>query len=416
MIPKAAAAGIAVPEIMVPRGDLNPHRWAVIACDQFSSEPSYWEEVRRIVGSEPSTLDLIVPEYCLAEDEAAAGKRVRRTWEVMRDYLGRGLLRTMPPGFMLVNRSTPHAVRRRGLMLAVDLEAYDFTENSSSPIRPTEGTIRDRLPTRMDIRRGAVLDLPHILLLIDDPEDSVMSAAENAVPPSASNPVYDFELMQGGGRISGRFIPEDALGPLFRTFRRLAAGADILFAVGDGNHSLAAAREIWLEKKADGADPNHPARFALAEVENIHDPGLHFHPIHRLLFGVNPNHLTSYLEEKIQLTENPAGAVTLVTPNGRSRRDCPVPPGRLAVETVQDVLDSYLKENPNIEIDYIHGESAVMELVGAASDRVGLIMPEIDKSSFFRRITKIGPYPRKTFSIGEAVEKRYYLEARRLEP
>ena len=433
MIPKAAAApaGIAVPEIMVPWGGLSPRRWAVIACDQFSSEPSYWEEVRRIVGSAPSTLHLIVPEYCLTEEEAAVERRVRRTWEVMRDYVDLCVLHTMPPGFILVNRSTPHAARRRGLMLAVDLEAYDFTENSSSLIRPTEGTIRSRLPIRMDIRRGAVLDLPHILLLIDDPQDSVMSAAEGALPPSKGAPpsstaenaappsegvLYDFELMQGGGRISGQFIPQDALGPLFGAFERLAAEKDILFAVGDGNHSLAAAREIWLEKKAAGADPNHPARFALVEVENIHDPGLHFHPIHRLLFGVNPNHLISYLKEKIRLTETPAGAVTLVTPNGESRCDCPVPPGRLAVEPVQDALDSYIKENPNIEIDYIHGESAVRQLVGAASDRAGLIMPEIDKSSFFRRITEIGPYPRKTFSIGEAVEKRYYLEARRLEP
>ena len=424
MTPKYTPApeGIAVPEILVPGGDSDPRRWAVIACDQFSSEPSYWEEVRRIVDGAPSALDLIIPEYLLIEDESAGGaaglgeaaeSRVEGTWKAMRDYLERGLLRGLPPGFISVNRRTPQAPKRRGLVLAVDLEAYDFAENSSSLIRPTEGTIRSRLPARMDVRRGAALDIPHILLLIDDPRDGVMSAAEGV---SDSGTLYDFELMQGGGHITGRFIPEEALGPVFEAFEGLSAGRGLLFAVGDGNHSLAAAREIWLEKKAAGADSNHPARFALAEVENIHDPGLHFHPIHRLLFGVNPDHLIAYLEKEIQFTENPEGALTIVTPRGESRGDCPVPPGRLAVEPLQDALDSYLEGNPGVEIDYIHGASAVRQLVAASADRAGLLLPDIDKSSFFRRILEVGPYPRKTFSIGEAVEKRYYLEARRLEP
>jgi hypothetical protein len=411
---RLAELGIAVPELLVPGEKTAPEKWAVIACDQFSSERSYWEKTASLVGTAPSTLNLIIPE-CYLED-GNREERAEKANAAMAQVMDNGVLEKLEPGFMLVDRSTPFVSRRRGLVLAVDLESYDFSEGSESRIRPTEGTIRDRLPPRMAVRRDALLDLPHILILIDDPENLVMSAAE-AAADAADRTVYDFDLLQGGGHITGRFVPEEGMDNLAGAFETLAARSDLLFAVGDGNHSLASAREIWREKKTAGAPPDHPARFALVEVENIHDPGLPFHPIHRVIFNVNPENLRAYLGKSLdaETVEAPGGMLGIVFPDGSVLRwNIEVSAGRLAVEPLQDALDAYLKDHPDAEIDYIHGEDSVKDLVSAAGNRLGIILPDLDKSTFFRRITEVGPYPRKTFSIGEAVEKRYYLEAREL--
>jgi len=406
--------GIAVPEILVPGARTAVEKWAVIACDQFSSERSYWEETAALVGSAPSALNLIIPE-CYLED-GDKDERAKKANTAMADVMDKGVLEKLKPGFMLVDRSTPHVSHRQGLILAVDLESYDFSEGSKSRIRPTEGTIRDRLPPRMAVRRDALLDLPHILILIDDPENLVFSAAETAAD-KADKRVYDFNLMQGGGHITGRFVPEDGMDKLAGAFETLAERSDLLFAVGDGNHSLASAREIWREKKAAGASLDHPSRYALVEVENIHDSGLPFHPIHRVIFGVNPENIRAYLGKKLgaETVASTGGMIGIVFPDGSVIRwNIKVPEGRLAVEPLQEALDAYLEDHPDAEIDYIHGEGSVKDLVRAEGNRIGIILPDLDKSSFFRRITEIGPYPRKTFSIGEAVEKRYYLEAREL--
>jgi hypothetical protein len=407
--------GIAVPEVLIPGAGTAPERWSVIACDQFSSERSYWEETRRIVGSDPSALDLIIPE-CYLED-GDREERADSANAAMKSILEKGLLTALPPGFILVHRSTLHTPKRRGLVMAIDLETYDFAEGSTSSIRPTEGTIRDRLPPRMAVRRGASLDLPHILLLIDDPDDLVMRSATEA----DGRTVYDFDLMQKGGHVTGRFIPEDDMVPLAEAFETLSKRSDLLFAVGDGNHSLASAREIWLEKKGEGAPKNHPSRFALVEVENIHDEGLHFHPIHRVLFGVDSEVLTADLErilnpeDKQDGLDITTGMIGLIHPDGSTEGwKLPLPAGSLAVEPLQEALDGWIADHPDSDIDYIHGDDAVRELVAGAPDRLGIILPDLDKTAFFRRIIDVGPYPRKTFSIGEAVEKRYYLEARKL--
>ncbi len=403
--------GIAVPNILVPGAGTAPETWSVIACDQFSSDRGYWEETRRIVGGDPSTLDLIIPE-CYLED-GDRDERAGAANTAMAEILEHGVLKQLDSGFILVDRSTLYAPRRRGLVLAVDLEAYDFSKGSTSAIRPTEGTIRDRLPPRMAVRRGALLDLPHVLLLMDDPDDSVMNAASAA----AAAKVYDFDLMQKGGHVTGRFIPEEAMSALAGAFEGILSQSGFLFAVGDGNHSLASAKEIWKEKKKAGAPEDHPARFALVEVENIHDDGLHFHPIHRVLFGVNARETADFIRKKLGAKEA-AGAgdvfVKLLTPDSECSLDFAVPAGRLAVEPLQDALDAYLADHPETYIDYIHGADAVRNLVSDSNDRIGLILPDIDKKTFFKRILELGPYPRKTFSIGEAVEKRYYLEARKL--
>lgn len=414
IVERLAGVGVAVPEIMVPGPVTAPEKWAVIACDQFSSEPAYWEETRRLAGASPSTLNMIIPE-CYLED-GNRDVRVRAANSAMADYVQRGVLRTLSPGFVLVNRSTTNTSRRQGLVLALDLEFYDFSEGSRTLIRPTEGTIRDRLPPRMAVRRGALLDLPHILILIDDPSNSVMQAAENA---AAGQVVYDFDLMQGGGHVKGRHIPADSLGGVAGALEKLASGSDLLFAVGDGNHSLASAKEIWREKKAAGAPENHPSRYALVEVENIHDRGLHFHPIHRVLFNVDAMELRNYLKDKLKFTDvsgADSGPLIMVIHDGTEiTTGVPAAPGRLVVEPLQAALDAYLENHPDAEIDYIHGEEAVKSIVAARENRLGLILPEMDKTAFFRRITGVGPYPRKTFSIGEAFEKRYYLEARKLD-
>jgi len=408
--------GIAVPDILIPGASTAPEKWAVIACDQFSSERSYWDETASLVGDTPSSLNLIIPE-CYLED-GDGDERAEKANAAMADVMNKGSLEQLAPGFVLVNRSTPHVSRRQGLVLAVDLESYDFSEGSKSLIRPTEGTIRDRLPPRMAVRREALLDLPHILILIDDPESLVMKAAESAAG-TAGRIVYDFDLMQGGGHISGRFVPEEGMEALAGAFETLAGRSNLLFAVGDGNHSLASAREIWREKKAAGAPLDHPSRYALVEVENIHDSGLPFHPIHRVMFGVDSGDLKAFLEKKLGAEIPGKGPVSrilgIIFPDGsRQNWTIQVPEGRLAVEPLQEALDTYLEDHPGVEIDYIHGEGSVKDLVAAEGNRLGVILPELDKGSFFRRITEIGPYPRKTFSIGEAVEKRYYLEARKL--
>ncbi|VDB00683.1 hypothetical protein S1OALGB6SA_1767 [Olavius algarvensis spirochete endosymbiont] len=411
--------GIKLPEILIPREDVSFEKWAVIACDQFSSEPSYWAETRRIVGNSPSSLNLFVPECNLEDDDL--NEQIGKTRAVMSELIQNATLRKLAPGFILVNRSTLHVARRLGLILAVDLEAYDFSEDSRALIRPTEGTILKRLPPRMAIRRTALLDLPHIILLIDDPNDWVMGAARMAAR-AAGKKVYDFDLMQNGGHIDGFHIKEDEAEPLISAFERLADGSDLLLAVGDGNHSLASAREVWLEKKST-VPPDHPMRYAMVEVENIYDPGLVFHPIHRVMFNVQDSELKRHLRKRLGITimpgtENKLSSDELKIQNSdgtQERWRIRTSGDGLVVESIQEALDSYLKLQPEASLDYIHGESSVRKLVSSGADRrLGIILPEIDKTMFFRRILDAGIFPRKTFSIGEATEKRYYLEARRL--
>jgi len=273
--------GIGLPEILLPKKGTDLAKWAVVACDQFSSERDYWERVKSVVGDAPSTLGLIIPECYLEDGDTET--RVREINGRMKSYL-EDLLEPLEPGFVLVDRKTAHCESRKGLVLAVDLETYSFEAGATSLIRPTEGTILKRLPPRMAVRRGAVLDLPHILLLLDDPGRTVIEPLFSA--RKSFRKVYEFDLMAKGGSVAGWHVPEEALHDAALALEKLAAGG-FLFAVGDGNHSLATAKSLWEEKKASGAVPDDPARWALVEVENIHDEGLHFHPIHRVLFGLD---------------------------------------------------------------------------------------------------------------------------------
>jgi len=416
---RLSSLGIEFPEILIPGEGIDFEKWAVIACDQFSSEPSYWAETRRLVGDAPSTLNLFVPECNLKDDDL--DEQIDKARMAMLSLIRSAALRKLDPGFVLVNRSTPHAARRSGLVLAVDLEAYDFSDDSRSLIRPTEGVILKRLPPRMAVRRMAPLDLPHIIMLIDDPNDLVMSAARMAAKVAGKR-IYDFDLMQNGGHVSGFHIKEGDAEPLVSALEKIVNGSGLLFAVGDGNHSLASAREIWLEKKA-ASPPNHPMRWALVEVENIYDPGLVFHPIHRMVFGARNDRLKAYLREQLGAVKMPkaegllsSDELKILGSDGASERwKIRISAGQLGVEPLQRALDSYVEIHPEACLDYIHGEDSVHKLAASVSEqRLGIVLPGIEKSAFFRRIADVGVFPRKTFSIGEAIEKRYYLEARRM--
>lgn len=410
--------GIGLPDVLLPKQGTDLSKWSVVACDQFSSERRYWEEVREIVGEAPSTLRLILPECYLEEGDTES--RVETINAEMKTCLDR-VLEPIGEGFVLIDRKTAHAPSRKGLVLAVDLEAYSFEAGTASLIRPTEGTILKRLPPRMAIRRGATLDLPHILLLLDDPDRTVIEPLFAA--RKSFRKLYDFELMQDGGFIAGWHVPAPAMGEVAAALEKLALGG-FLFAVGDGNHSLATAKSLWQEKKAAGAASDDPARWALVEVENIHDEGLHFHPIHRVLFGVSLDAVLDEMKKALGGTveagtadpapKTEAGHVIgLVSEKGEARFVFNPNEERMTVEFFQEFLDACLARHPEVTIDYIHGEDAVREM-GSKPGNAGFTMPPLDKSAFFKRMVEVGPYPRKTFSIGEATEKRYYLESRKL--
>jgi hypothetical protein len=433
-----AHRGFRLPHICLPRPGIDLRKWAVIACDQYTSEPEYWQRVAQEVGDAPSTLHLIFPEVYLGAADAPT--RIRRIQETMHRYLADGLF-VEREGAVYVER-TVGSRTRRGLMLELDLEHYDYSGGSSSLIRPTEGTMLARLAPRIEVRRGAELELPHILVLIDDPGHTVMeplAAARHALPR-----LYDTELMCGGGRVAGYAVDGahsqrtvqalQALAdpPAFAARYGVAAGTPVmLFAMGDGNHSLATAKSIWESAKASvGMD--HPSRYALVEVVNIHDPALDFAPIHRLLFGVTADVRQALVQEfgaRVTCTDVPSAAAMrgrvaaargprqtagLIGPGPRfSVVEIAEPPSTLAVGTWQPFIDGFIERGGATEVDYVHGDEA-LERLAQQVGCVGVHLAGIGKSELMRRVVHEGPTPRKTFSMGEAHEKRYYVEARRI--
>jgi len=384
--------GLHVPNLLLPKA--IDSRWPVIACDQFKLDRNYWKRVGVYVGESPSTLNLIYPEAYLPLD---AG-RVNRVHSAMKTYTDT-VLEDKGPGLMLVERTTQHGTRK-GLVVALDLEKYSYTDPKSL-IRPTEGTIRDRLPARMDVRRGAALDMSHVLVLIDDPERSV-------IEPLRGKPAYDVELMEGGGRIKGYMINDESA---ISQIAELIAGlrVDPLYAVGDGNHSLAAAKGVWEELKAQG-HKDHPARYALVELENIHDPGLNFQPIHRIVNNCDPELiLKEFATRGWRISKERKGhAIPYVTRDGEGVLVLDKPTHDMETESLHSVLDSL-----NCEIEYEH-DPELVESMGRKENAIGFHLPSLKKEEFFETIRKRGSFPRKTFSLGEEREKRYYLESRRL--
>ena len=395
--------------ILLPRDGVAPEKWAVVACDQFTAQPEYWRQADALVGDAPSTLRLILPEAWLAEGEA----RIPAIHAAMAKYLADGTLETaVQDGFVLVERDTP-AGARPGLVVALDLEAYDYNPGSASLIRATEGTVLERVPPRARIRAGAPVELPHVMMLIDDPGMTVIEPL--LARRTALRPLYDFELMMGGGHLRGWAVEGEAVRGVFDAIDALNAKADgLLYAVGDGNHSLAAARKCWLEIRDTlpaEARANHPARFALVELVNLACPALVFEPIHRALFGVNPSELMDAYRDALRADGADMGEGDDLVAFDAAGHTWRFKSAEHPLARLQAFLDGWLADHPGARIDYIHGEAALRSLVNRP-DALGLMPRPFDKSELFAAIRRHGVLPRKTFSMGEATEKRYYMEAR----
>lgn len=439
--------GLQVPEILLPSKSVDLQKWAVVACDQYTSQLDYWDQVKAIVGDTPSSLNVIFPEVYLEDEDSE--QRIENINKTMQQYLDDGVLEPMPrEGFVLVDRKTSCAASRKGLIVALDLEQYDFNKDSQTLIRATEGTIVDRLPPRIKVRQDAAIELPHIMVLIDDPERTVIEPLFEAGAPQ----LYDFELKMCSGHIKGYAIdkPElvhqvvDGLEKLAspEVFKQKYNISDddnqavLLYAMGDGNHSLATAKSIWEKIKQDADDASsvmdHKARYALVELVNIHDEGLTFEPIHRVLFDVQPEQLLVDMQDwfkgnchvhrcdsEADMKTSVAAAngdnthvIAFVDAAGFGFIQIDQPSYTLELATLESFLNDYLDQAGG-KVDFIHGDDVVREL-GTGAGNMGFFLPPISKDSLFKTIIFDGVLPRKTFSMGEADEKRFYLEARRI--
>ena len=411
--------GIAAPEILLPNESIDLEKWAVIACDQYTSEPKFWTEADRLAGDEPSALRLILPEYYLpVESEEQKETRLKNIKESAENYISNGVFRKLDAGFILTDRSTSLHPSRKGLMLAVDLEAYSFKPEDKALVRATEGTVLERIPPRVKIRSNSPLELPHVMLLIDDPEGRVIETAWKKAEEQNAQVVYDTDLMQDCGHIKGVYVQDgsDIADGIRNGLESLldSSGDNLLFLVGDGNHSLASAKAYWenvRETLPEDKRADHPARYALVEVVNIHDKGLDFEPIYRVVLGVSQSELLAAVNAKYgdNLTDK-ENEQSFVVIGGEGSSDIRVsfnePAHPLAVGTCDAVLNDLGFTN----VDYIHGEDSLRELSQGSNS--GIMLPAISKDTFFATVARDGIFPRKTFSMGEAFEKRFYLEAR----
>ena len=410
---------LASDDILLPAAGVDMSKWAVVACDQFTSEPEYWQEAAETVGDAPSTLRLIYPEAFL--DEKDGDKRVNAINAAMRQYLDAGIIVPAVHGFIMTERECIHGLRA-GLIAAVDLEKYDFSAGSKSPIRATEGTILSRIPPRVRIREHASIELPHIMMLIDDPMRTVIEPLYEM--RESLRELYDFDLMQGGGHIRGWAVEGEAADFVVSSMRALREQCpDIFLAVGDGNHSLATARQCWLNIR-DSLTPeereNHPARYALCEIVNLHSDALVFEPIHRVLQGADMGDVIrgfgSWCKRGGMHMERGARAGQVFRfINAQSDMSVTVTGARepLDLGTLQSFLDEWLHIKSDVTIDYVHGEDSVRRIC-AQSGACGILLRPIDKSDLFSAVERRGALPRKSFSMGEAREKRYYLECRKI--
>lgn len=436
----AEKIGVHLPEVLLPAKGIDPHKWAVIACDQFTSQPEYWQNVADIVGDSPSTFHLIIPEAWLHCSDVS--DCVRNSLRSMQTYLDSGVFEPHH-GFVFVERQIGDKVQS-GLVVALDLECYDYHKGSQTLIRATEGTILDRLPPRMDVRREALLETPHILVLYDDPEGVVLSEVrrhEQDLPIA-----YDFDLMADSGHLKGRFVSDPAIiesivnglasliepSAYAKKYDLPDAEFPLLFAMGDGNHSLATAKGIWEELKPH-VGPDHPARFALVELVNLHDPSLCFEPIHRVLFNPGDDFIPSLqqffggavnlhplpdmraLVDEVAKSTYSLQRFGMITANGFTLVELSDPAHDLTAGSVQEYLDAYLSTHPKTRIDYVHGDDTV-NCIGSKPGNLGIFLPPISKNAFFRSVIVDGALPRKTFSMNQAKDKRFYMECRKIKP
>ncbi len=394
---------ISVPEILLPNTQ-DMTAWAVNACDQFTSDLNYWKEVEKLTSGKLSAYNLIFPEIYLKDNPE---ERINKINAAMESYLSAGAFKSVSDGFILVERTTQSG-KRTGIVLAIDLEDYSFAKGAKTPIRSTEATILERIPPREEIRKNAPVELPHIMLLYDDRQNAVLNSIKTG------EVLYDFDLNMDGGKVKGTYIknPDEVIQAFYSlvdektAFKNYGVNEKLLFAVGDGNHSLATAKTCWENLKptlTPQQRQNHPARFALCEAVNIHDTALSFEPIHRLVKCKDGEGFAK------GLCLSGEGKAYIVV-NGEKREipfSADVPQG---IRQLDEYIARYIAENGG-EVDYIHGES---ELIGFSSQGAGVLLPPIQKNDFFRLIITGGNLPRKTFSMGEGNEKRYYIEAKKI--
>ncbi len=506
--------GVRIPVVLLPSEKTDIEKWAVIACDQYTSEPGYWEKVRSLVGTRPSTLDMIYPEVYLSEGEPAGSKRIESINRAMREYLRNSIIEESAPGFVYTERAVSGGLAmRKGLLMAFDLDKYDFSPGSQSLIRATEGTVTDRLPPRVRIRRDALLELPHILILVDDPDNSVIGPVTQASACSGISKLYDFELMQGGGRIRAFHVAgEDMQLGILKALQKLAEPKNfkikynisepannnnnnnnsnsnnknnnnnnnnnhslsncedkdkgvLLFAVGDGNHSLATAKVCWekIKKSLSSIEmETHPARFALAELVNIHDEGIIFEPIHRILYNAGMEtliaaasqyytlkgmkaeilrcgrevqsyaQLQQVIHESLSRHPDKTHVIGMAASDGYYTMSVGNTPYNIESGTLQCFLDDFLRNAQDnnscgasdfgssshqnkTSIDYVHGSESV-DKISRLRGNIGFFLPVPSKGSLFKTVIHEGVLPRKSFSMGEAQDKRYYLECRKIVP
>ncbi len=431
-----AEFGIQMPEILLPE-NLDLSSWSVIACDQYTQDLSYWKKVEKAAEGKVSTLNLILPEVYLNDSDKE--ERIRKIKKEMKKYLEEDVFSPAQKEFIYVERKTEYGRTRSGLIAAIDLETYEWKPFSKTFIRATEATIVDRIPPRKEIRKGAALELPHIMLLVNDEKKQLIEGCGNLA--RKKTPLYKGELMLNSGSITGWALnTEDELETIYNSLREIKSrntdsqGNAFIFAVGDGNHSLATAKAVWDEYKAEHPEERtkSPVRYALVEIVNIYDSGLTFEPIHRVLFGAEADKVIDYaktalggrisqcddeesLSSRVQNSHSSFGFVYVK--DGQQKYillECDF--NELAVARFQPILDEFIEKNKGdkpIEMDYIHGKEEVFRL-GRETGTLSILLPPIAKDSFFETINSRGPLPRKSFSMGEASEKRFYLECRKL--
>lgn len=411
-------------DILLPKQGIDMTKWAVVACDQFTSELEYWEETIRTVGDAPSTLKLILPEVFLEHDDV--DRRLNRIEENMEEYKEKGYFKEYKNAMIYVERTDSSGRIRAGLIGKLDLEQYDYRKGSKSQVRATEATIVERIPPRMRVRKQASIELPHIMVLIDDADKTVIKPLQ--AKTDVMEKLYDFSLMQGGGSVKGYLL---GAGEIQQVEQALCDLCDLdkfnerygteeenvlLYAMGDGNHSLATAKEYYEYLKATNPDKdfsNHPARYALVELVNLHSTALEFEAIDRIITETDVPHLMREMTTKLGLSTKGEGQeVTIIHDHIEENLVITRPTSNLAVGSVQNFLDDYLRRNPG-RIDYIHGIDTVKHLAEQPKS-LGIIFPDLRKDELFPTVIKDGALPRKTFSMGHARDKRYYLECRKI--
>lgn len=410
--------------ILIPK-NIDMSKWSVIACDQYTSEMEYWDKVKEIVGDAPSTLNIVLPEIYLNDEDVSS--KIAKINENMEKLQESNVFEEVKDTLIYLERTQNDGLVRKGIIGMVDLEDYSYLKGSNSLIRATEKTVLERIPPRLKVREKASLETPHVMLLIDDPKKEIIDNLNEKV--NETDKIYDFDLMLKGGHVKGYKLSDDIIEDIFLKLENLMDQelfdnkygvenkALLLFSVGDGNHSLATAKAHYENLKQSLSKEeylNHPARYALVEIVNLHSDSLQFEPIHRVVFDVDVNHLIEEFKKYYNISEDSTNGqrIEYVTEKERKILYVTNSNSNLAVGTLQTFLDEYLSKNSG-SIDYIHGDDVTIKL-GSEKNNIGFLLPAMAKDELFKTVILDGALPRKTFSMGHSYDKRYYLECRKI--